>query len=907
MSHPARPTVIAANQTAGDITLADLGAVVPASGSLTLSDLFYLHETQASKDLFDAVTANNILIDDGTGLLTKPQSLLYITGVASKQDLQLGVTGPSSAVVNQVPKFGDTTGKALVASSITINGSNELDMAAAKIVNIALPTTSTDVASKGYVDSLINGLDPKASVRAATTVSITLSAPQTIDGVSVIAGNRVLVKDQGTGSQNGIYIVAAGAWTRSLDMAAGSSAAGVYCYVEEGTIAQDKGYICNNNVGADVVGTDALIFSQFGSFQLATVAPDNVTKSAAVVGVSSRAAREDHKHDVTTAAPAATGVGTASGEGSATSLARSDHSHQSNTAPAAVTKAAAAIGTSGEPARADHKHDVTTAAPATGIGASNAEGSATTLARSDHNHQIRESGGQNLTMGAVADGQTFVRSGTTIAGQTAATAASLTHKNVVRVATAAAGTLATSFANGQTVDGVVVATSDRILLKDQASGIENGLYTVNAAGAPTRTTDLPTAASAGGVSVYVQEGSANADTGWLCTTNNPSAVVGTNSLVFAKRAFPLASTTPANVTKAAAATGTSETAARSDHKHDVTTAAPAAAGVSTASADGVATTLARSDHSHQSNTAPASVTKAAAAIGTSGEPARADHKHDVTTAAPAAGGVGTTSAEGTATTLARSDHTHQSNTAPASVTKAAAAIGTSTEPARADHKHDVTTAAPATGIGAANTEGTATTLARSDHDHLLRESGGQALSLGAIADGEIVRRSGTTLVGGAGRTYPAAATDPVAPTPANGDRYFNTVLNMEMYFDSARSKWLSVETVELFFGRNGNTAAGGFYRGMDSAVMSSTNGMRAEHNGTVVSLSYMRSDSDSATFVVAANGVAGATLASTATSGGSTTLNTNFAAGDVMAVLNQLAAGNTTSNVQGRVRMRYRL
>lgn len=114
---------------------------------------------------------------------------------------------------------------------------------------------------------------------------------------------------------------------------------------------------------------------------------------------------------------------------------------------------------------------------------------------------------------------------------------------------------------------------------------------------------------------------------------------------------------PANVTKAAASAGAATTVARADHKHDVSTAAPAATGVSTASAEGAATTLARSDHSHQSNTAPADVTKAAAAIGTSGEPARADHKHDVTTAAPV--NVGDTLAEGTATSLARSDHVHR--------------------------------------------------------------------------------------------------------------------------------------------------------------------------------------------------------------------------------------------------------
>lgn len=118
---------------------------------------------------------------------------------------------------------------------------------------------------------------------------------------------------------------------------------------------------------------------------LTSTAPVNVTKAAAAVGTGTEAARNDHKHDVSTAAPGATGVATASGEGSATTLARSDHAHQSNTAPVNVTKTAAAIGTSGEPARADHKHDVTTAAPSS-VGTANAEGAATSLARSNHVH-----------------------------------------------------------------------------------------------------------------------------------------------------------------------------------------------------------------------------------------------------------------------------------------------------------------------------------------------------------------------------------------------------------------------------------------------------------------------------------------------------------------------------------------
>lgn len=107
-------------------------------------------------------------------------------------------------------------------------------------------------------------------------------------------------------------------------------------------------------------------------------------------------------------------------------------------------------------------------------------------------------------------------------------------KQSVRVATVSAGTLATSFENGDTVDGVVLATGDRILLKNQAAGAENGIYTVNASGAPTRATDANTSAKVtAGMLVVVTEGTVNADTVWLLSTND-AITLGTTALVFAQ-------------------------------------------------------------------------------------------------------------------------------------------------------------------------------------------------------------------------------------------------------------------------------------------------------------------------------------------------------------------------------------
>lgn len=113
-----------------------------------------------------------------------------------------------------------------------------------------------------------------------------------------------------------------------------------------------------------------------------------------------------------------------------------------------------------------------------------------------------------------------------------AAASGIDWKGSVRAATTANGTLASAYENGDTIDGVVLATGDRILIKDQTTGSENGIYTVNASGAPTRATDADANAEVtAGFAVFVEEGTANADSGWVLT-NNGAVVVGTTALVF---------------------------------------------------------------------------------------------------------------------------------------------------------------------------------------------------------------------------------------------------------------------------------------------------------------------------------------------------------------------------------------
>lgn len=105
-------------------------------------------------------------------------------------------------------------------------------------------------------------------------------------------------------------------------------------------------------------------------------------------------------------------------------------------------------------------------------------------------------------------------------------------KDPVRAATTANGTLASAFENGDTIDGVVLVSGDRILLKNQTSGAENGIYIVNASGAPTRAIDADSGTELVNAAVLVSEGTANADKLFVCTTNAP-ITVGSTALVFA--------------------------------------------------------------------------------------------------------------------------------------------------------------------------------------------------------------------------------------------------------------------------------------------------------------------------------------------------------------------------------------
>lgn len=168
-----------------------------------------------------------------------------------------------------------------IAGTVTLSGG-------AKITGLSAPINGGDAANKDYVDSVAQGLDIKTSVRVATTGNISLSGAQTIDGIALTVGDRVLVKSQTAPAENGIYVVAAGAWARSTDMDIWTEFPGAFFFVEQGSINDNTGWVCTANAGG-TVGSTAVTFEQFsGAGQI--TAGNGMTKSGNTLNIETASA-----------------------------------------------------------------------------------------------------------------------------------------------------------------------------------------------------------------------------------------------------------------------------------------------------------------------------------------------------------------------------------------------------------------------------------------------------------------------------------------------------------------------------------------------------------------------------------------------------------------------------------------
>jgi len=230
-------------------------SVTNASGSITIA--------ATGAGTVTSVTASSPLASSGGA--TPNISLTGTVAVAN------GGTGTSTGSITGTGALTFTAGGSNTSVNLVPLGTGSVDVASKKVTSVADPAASTDAANKSYVDSVAQGLDVKASVKYGSTGNLALSgtAITNINVPSAIAsltvGDRVLAKDQTTGTQNGIYVVASGAWTRATDMAAGSDASGAFTFIQYGSSTAgslaDTGWV--QTADPAVVGTDALVWTQF--------------------------------------------------------------------------------------------------------------------------------------------------------------------------------------------------------------------------------------------------------------------------------------------------------------------------------------------------------------------------------------------------------------------------------------------------------------------------------------------------------------------------------------------------------------------------------------------------------------------------------------------------------------------
>jgi Repeat of unknown function (DUF5907) len=237
----------------------------------------------------DATTSTKGVIQlagDLAGTATSPQIAAGVITdaevAAANKDGAVGTASMrtlGSGAAQAMP--GNRTLDAITAPTAPVNFNTQ------RLTSVGPPSASTDGANKQYVDDTAQGLDAKASVKAASVGNLTLSGTQTVDGIALIANDRVLVKDQSTPSANGIYIVQAGAWTRATDMDAWTEVPGAYTWVEQGTVNADSGWVATADQGG-TLGSTSITWTQFSGAGSIT-AGAGLTKTGSTLDVGAGA------------------------------------------------------------------------------------------------------------------------------------------------------------------------------------------------------------------------------------------------------------------------------------------------------------------------------------------------------------------------------------------------------------------------------------------------------------------------------------------------------------------------------------------------------------------------------------------------------------------------------------------
>lgn len=259
-------------------------SIIPIAGSGAFVDTSNTQTVGGTKTFSNTIVGS---VDGNAGTATKLATARDIslsgdaTGTASFDGSANATISTTLATVNSnVGTYTKVTinakGLATAGSQASLNDiaspSSSFSMGSQLLTNLADPVSDQDAATKIYVDNIAQGLDVKASVVAATTGNITLSGAQTIDGVSVVAGDRVLVKAQTASQDNGIYVASNTSWSRASDANTWAELVSAYTFVETGSTYADTGWVCTVNAGG-TLGTTPVTWSQFsgaGTYQAGT-------------------------------------------------------------------------------------------------------------------------------------------------------------------------------------------------------------------------------------------------------------------------------------------------------------------------------------------------------------------------------------------------------------------------------------------------------------------------------------------------------------------------------------------------------------------------------------------------------------------------------------------------------------
>ena len=299
-----------------------------------------LVRTNAGNNVFTVDTVNlktnissgvSIITNNTTGLNIKNASgdLLNLDNLNS--NLRFYSTNNSTDISSGGAIFdcGMSIGKNLNVGGIT-KFNNTINANSNLITNVASPILSTDVANKGYVDAIAQGISVKDSVEVATTTTGNFSTDfddgSILDGFTLQTGNRILIKNQTNGNLNGIYIVqSSGSPIRSLDFDIGYEAAGSFVFVKNGVLQQSLGFICNSASGSDIIDTNPISFTEFTGLGLVS-AGDGLSKNLNELSVNVDNGSLEIVSDILRVKSSIAGTGLSGGSGTVLSTI-SDQSH----------------------------------------------------------------------------------------------------------------------------------------------------------------------------------------------------------------------------------------------------------------------------------------------------------------------------------------------------------------------------------------------------------------------------------------------------------------------------------------------------------------------------------------------------------------------------------------------------